>query len=179
MKVSLSKYPKGNKHRKVDVKIENFDTWSLDHTLASIILPALIQLKHTKHGVPSEFTDSIGGDFDRNLVFDFIKEDNSEVFDRLCSKWDEVLDKMIWSFLQLSIEEDYDSKYHHGKIDFSWIESDHKYTDPITGKVETTWEMKDENPGGHWYDQIGQQEPDKRIQEGLELFGKYFRNLWD
>lgn len=179
MKVSLSKYPKGNKHRKVDVKIENFDTWSLDHTLASIILPALIQLKHTKHGVPSEFTGSIGGDFDRNLVFDFIKEDNSEVFDRLCSKWDEVLDKMIWSFLQLSIEEDYDSKYHHGKIDFSWIESDHKYTDPITGKVETTWEMKDENPGGHWYDQIGQQEHDKRIQEGLELFGKYFRNLWD
>lgn len=179
MKVNIRKYNKGNTARKVDVKVEDFDTWSLDHTLASIILPALIQLKHTKHGVPGEFTERIGGDFDRNLVFDFIKEDDSEVFDQLCDRWDEVLDKMIWSFLQLSIEDDYDHQYHHGKIDFEWIESEHTYTDPITGKTEKTFSMKDKNPGSHWYDSIGQELHDRRIQEGLELFGKYFRSLWD
>ena len=179
MKVNIRKYNKGNTARKVDVKVENFDTWSLDHTLASIILPALIQLKHTKQGVPSEFTDRIGGDFDSNLVFDFIKEDENEVFNQLCDKWDEVLDKMIWSFLQLSIEDDYDHQYHHGKMDFEWIKSEHTYTDPITGKTEKTYQMKDKNPGSHWYDSVGQNLHEERINEGLELFGKYYRSLWD
>ena len=79
MKVNIRKYNKGNSNRKIDVKVENFDTWSLDHTLASIILPALIQLKNNKQGVPGEFTNRVGGDFDRNLVFDFIKEDDDKV----------------------------------------------------------------------------------------------------
>ena len=179
MKINLSKYPKGNGKRKIDVQIDPFDTWGLDHTLATIILPALIQLKNTNHGVPSGFTDRVGGDFDNNLVFDFIKEDDTEVFDQLCDSWDEVLDKMIWSFLQLSIEDDYDNKYHHGKIETDWVESDYTYTDPITGKIEKTYQMVDKNPDGHWYDHIGIQEHEKRIQEGLELFGKHFRDLWD
>jgi len=179
MKVNLSRYPKGNGKRRINVEIDPFDTWGLDHTLATIILPALIQLKNTKHGVPSEFTSRVGGDFDNNLVFDFIKEDDNIVFDQLCDSWDEVLDKMIWSFLQLSIEDDYDNNYHHGKMETDWVESDYTYTDPITGKIEKTYQMVDKNPEEHWYDQIGNQEHEKRIQEGLELFGKHFRDLWD
>jgi hypothetical protein len=179
MKVNLKPFPKNSSYRKVDVKIDNFDTWSLDNTLATIILPALIQLKETKHGVPSELTERIGGDFDNNLVFDFIKEDDTKVFDQLCEKWDEILDKMIWSFLQLSIEDDYDSQYHHGKMEFDWIKSDHKYTDPVTGKTETTYQMKDKNPNSHWYDTVGHELHNERVQEGLDLFGTYFRNLWD
>jgi hypothetical protein len=179
MKVNLSRYPKGNGKRRINVEIDPFDTWGLDHTLATIILPALIQLKNTKHGVPNEFTSRVGGDFDNNLVFDFIKEDDNIVFDQLCDSWDEVLDKMIWSFLQLSIEDDYDNNYHHGKMETDWVESDYTYTDPITGKIEKTYQMVDKNPEEHWYDQIGNQEHEKRIQEGLDLFGKHFRDLWD
>ena len=177
MKVKIGKYPKGEARRRIDVEIENFDTWGLDHTLATIILPALIQLKNTKHGIPNEFTDRVGGDMDRNYCFDFIKEDENEVFDQLCQKWDEVFDKMIWSFLQLSIEEDYDQKYHHGHMKMSFKPVDH--TNPITGVVEQMYQMVDENPGEHWYDYIGHMEHDKRIQEGLELFGKHYRSLWD
>ena len=179
MKLNLSRYPKGNGKRRIDIQIDPFDTWSLDHTLATIILPALIQLKNTKHGVPGGLTDRVGGDFDNNLVFDFIKEDDAEVFNQLCDSWDDVLDKMIWSFLQLSIEDDYDNKYHHGKMETDWVESDYTYTDPITGKIEKTYQMVDKNPEEHWFDQIGSQEHEKRIQEGLELFGKHFRDLWD
>jgi hypothetical protein len=39
--------------------------------------------------------------------------------------------------------------------------------------------MVDKNPDEHWYDHIGHQLHEARIQEGLELFGKYYRNLWD
>ena len=180
MKINLSKYPKGNGKRKIDVQIEPFDTWGLDHTLATIILPALIQLKHTKHGVPGEFTERVGGDFDDNIVFDFIKEDDTEVFNQLCDSWDEVLDKMIWSFLQLSIEDDYDHQYHHGKMDIAWEKlPDELHPDPVTGVKEPLYQMVDKNPGEHWYDHIGIQEHEKRIQEGLALFGKHFRDLWD
>ena len=177
MKVILGKYPKGDTQRRISIEIDDFDTWGLDHTLALIILPALIQLKATKHGVPSELTERIGGDFDNNLVFDFIKEDDNEVFDQLCDKWDEELDKMIWAFQQLSIDDDYDNKYHHGNVKLGWkpIEIPH----PTTGVVEQMYEMVDENPHDHWYDQVGHQLHEQRIQEGLELFGKYYRNLWD
>jgi hypothetical protein len=180
MKVNLQKYPKGHGNRRIDIQIDPFDTWSLDHTIASIILPALIQLKNTKHGVPGGFTDRVGGDFDNNLVFDFIKEDDTEVFNQLCDSWDDVLDKMIWSFLQLSIEDDYDSQYHHGKMEIAWEKlPDELHTDPVTGAKEPLYQMVDKNPEEHWYDQIGSQEHEKRIQEGLDLFGKHFRDLWD
>ena len=40
------------KTRKISVHIDNYDTWSIDDTLAHIIVPMLKQLKDTKHGVP-------------------------------------------------------------------------------------------------------------------------------
>jgi hypothetical protein len=176
MKVNIRGFTKGPKERKIDIKIEQWDTYSMDHTAALIILPLLLQLKNSKQGVPSDFIQRVGGDMDRNYYFDFIRDDDDEVFDKGCLKWEETLDKMIWSFQQL-VDDSYEAKYHHGiaKIDFRIIE----VTNPATGVVEKMYKMVDENPSKHWYDYIGQQEHDKRIQEGLDLFGKHFRDLWD
>jgi len=47
------------------VKIDRWDTWSMDHTLSYIILPMLKQLSETKHGAPYTedfFDDSECGD---------------------------------------------------------------------------------------------------------------------
>ena len=45
-------------NQKTRIKIHNYDTWSMDETLAPIILPMLKQLKETKHGAPAvEFKD--------------------------------------------------------------------------------------------------------------------------
>ena len=178
MKVDIKKYPKGSGERKVNVEIEHFDTWSLDHTLALIILPALIQLKEAKHGVPSEFAETGGEDYQDQRSFDFYKEDNDWAFEQRCKQWDEVLDKMIWSFEQL-VKDDYSDQYHHGKIDMDWVKTDKTYPNPITGKMEATYQMVDKNPDEHWYDSVGHQLHEARVQEGLELFGKYYRSLWD
>ena len=71
MKVNIGKYSLRGNHRHVKIQIEKFDTWNLDHTLAMIILPALIQLKYTKHGIPGNL-EEIPEDYNRNqLVFDF------------------------------------------------------------------------------------------------------------
>lgn len=178
MKVDIRKYCKGSADRKVNVKIENFDTWSLDHTLALIILPALLQLKATKHGVPHDFAEAGGEDYAAQDSFDFYKETHNEAFEQKCKEWDEVLDKMIWSFQQLLMD-NYDNLYHHGKGEYDFVETDKLFPNPLTGKMEKTYQMVDRNPDEHWYDHVGHKLHEDRIQEGLELFGKYYRALWD
>ena len=177
MKVNIGKYPKNaNGRRKVNVQIDNFDTWNLDHTLALIIYPALLQLKATKQGVPSEFTDDANGSNQES--FDFYSDGYDDAWKLGLERWDETLDKMIWSFEQL-LKGDYDDQYNHGEAEYDWVKSDKTYPNPITGKIEATYQMVDKNPNEHWYDSVGHQKHDERIQEGLELFGKYFRSMWD
>jgi hypothetical protein len=179
MKVNIGKFPKGPSERKVSVNIDHFDSWNLDHTLALIIYPLLLQLKETKNGVPSEFVNDVGGeDYVDQDSFDFYKESHKESFDEACKRWEEVLEKMIWSFEQL-IKQDYTDQYHHGKMDFEWVKTDRTVNNPITGKIEKTFQMVDKNPNEHWYDFEGHQLHEARIQEGLDLFGKHFRSLWD
>jgi hypothetical protein len=178
MKIDIKKFPKGSGNRRISVKIDGYDTWNLDHTLALIILPALLQLKATKHGIPNEFAEVGGANHDSQDSFDFYKETHNESFEEGCKRWDEVLDKMIWSFQQLAIEE-YDTEYHHGKQEYDWVKTDKQYPNPISGKMEATYQMVDKHPDQRWYDHIGHQMHEDRIQEGLELFGKYYRALWD
>jgi len=177
MKVNLGNYKKkGN--RKIDVRIERFDTYSMDHSLAYIILPMLLQLKAEKMGVPAEFADVGGADYDSQQSFDFYKSTHDECFDITCKRWDDILDKMIWSFQQIVLD-NWESKYHHGKSDYDWVQTDKQIHNPLTGKMEDTFQMVDKNPNGHWTDFNGMRLHQERIQEGLELFGKYYQNLWD
>lgn len=178
MKVNIRNFNKGPSERRIDVEIDKWDTYGMDHTASLIILPLLLQLKDSKMGVPNEFVERVGGDMDSNMVFDFITEDENEVFDKLCDKWTETIDKMIWSFQQI-VDENYDSKYHHGKMDIGWEKTPKQYPNPVTGQLEYMYQMVDKNPGKHWYDYVGHHLHEERIQEGLELFGKYYRNLWD
>lgn len=178
MKVNIGKFFKGNNDRRISINIERFDTWSLDHTLALIILPCLIQLKETKQGVPHEFAEVGGEDYHSQDSFDFYKEDVNELFNQKVKDWNEILDKMIWSFQQIALE-DYDDQYHHGKAEYDWVKTDKQFPNPITGKIEDTFQMVDTNPDKHWYDHVGHKLHEERIQEGLDLFGKYYRALWD
>lgn len=177
MKINIKNWPKVGP-RKLAIDIERFDTWNLDSTLAKIIYPALLQLKASKHGVPNEFGEVGGEDYLEQTSFDFYKETYNWAFEQSCKKWDDILDKMIWAFQQIA-EVEYDKLYHHGNAKYDWVESDHLYNNPITGKLEKTYQMVDKNPDEHWYDHVGHQLHEERIQEGLELFGKYYRALWD
>lgn len=177
MKVTFGKYRDNDANRTAKVIIHDYDTWSLDYTLALIILPALIQLKQAKTGAPGEFMRDISGDpNDNQRSFDFHTDTYNEAVDQAMDEWKTVLDKMIWSFLQL-VKDDYAKQYHHGEIDLSFEPVE--MTNPVTGKTETMQQMIDKNPSEHWYDRIGHELHEERIQEGLDLFGKYYRSLWD
>jgi hypothetical protein len=179
MKINIGKFPKKDSgSRKIKVEIESHDTWNLDNTLALIIYPALLQLKATKQGVPSEFGDVGGETWGTQESFEFYQESHDEAWKVGIERWEEILEKMIWSFEQL-LKGEYDEQYHHGDPKYDWIKSDKTFANPITGKVEETFQMVDKNPTEHWYDSVGHLKHEERIQEGLELFGKYYRNLWD
>jgi hypothetical protein len=182
MKINIGKFPKNSSGtRKIKVQIDNYDTWNLDCTLALIIYPALLQLKATKNGVPVEFGEVGGEAFGVQGSFDFYQETHDESWKVGTERWDEILEKMIWSFEQI-LKDDYTDQYHHGDAEYNWIKSDKMYLNklsPITGKVEATYQMVDRNPTEHWYDGVGHLKHEERIQEGLELFGKYFRSLWN
>ena len=103
MKINIGE-PKKDKSA-ATIHIDNFDCWSLDYTLARIIHPALIRLKETKHGYPELWEDGMvtHHNWDRQLHFDFIDEDIENEY--LIKKWNDILDKMIYSF-SIIVDED-------------------------------------------------------------------------
>jgi len=83
--------------QKVKVHIDRWDTWSMDHTLAPIILPMLKQLKETKHGAPMVDMKDVPKELHGKKLTKKQKE-NGEVDDKHFERWDWVLDEMIYAF---------------------------------------------------------------------------------
>lgn len=101
MKVDLGPYNSNGDRRKIKVHIDRYDTVSLDHTLALIILPCLIQLKNTQQGMPVIKE----ADVDPNQEsFDFGDDLESMQYEKNTKIWNEIMDKMIWSFQQLTVD---------------------------------------------------------------------------
>ena len=145
----------------------------MDHTLALIILPMLIQLKQNKHGVPNEVVVDVGGeDYVSQQSFDFYTETHKESFDKACKRWDDILDKMIWSFEQV-LNDDWDEQFWIIKPEIDWDDLTSKEGCDKNGCKEVKWLVKGE------CDWEGRKRHADRIQEGLELFGKYYQDLWD
>lgn len=169
MKVFMGRYPKdGNKERKIRVKIDSYDTWSMDHTLAHIIVPMLIQLRDTAHGAPGTMPAFSQTDNQPQGSFDFYKEDNEVAWDTGHQQWVEILNKMIWSFEQIR-DDNWESQYWTGEIDM------------VRRKVPGT-DLVELYPGPNHtrlFDKLGFEAHAARIQEGVELFGKYYQSLWD
>lgn len=109
MKVDIGRYPKDDsKERKVNVKIDKWDNWNLDHTLALILYPALLDFKSAEIGC--HYVDS--GDVPeslRNEKFDDLTyipwsdaKDSEEYDTYLVNRWNYVLDEMIFAFGQIA-----------------------------------------------------------------------------
>jgi hypothetical protein len=100
----ICKFINSKKTRKIKVRIDNYDTWSMDYTLAPIVLPMLKQLKVTKHGAPHVDIED-GPEKLRDTAQD---EYGLDVF--YFERWDYILDEMIYAFDCLVNE--YDSDFN-------------------------------------------------------------------
>jgi hypothetical protein len=140
--------------RAVHVKIDKYDTWSMDHTLSYIILPMLKQLKETKHGVP--LIDDVDVLELLHKKVSTVDETDSEAeYKRNEIVWNFVLDEMIWSFEQKTI--DWEHQYY--------TEKETETLDEVLGKFDL--------------DMTGYTEHMNRMNRGFMYFGRYYQALWD
>jgi hypothetical protein len=143
------------------VRLDYWDTWSFDHTLADIILPGLRQLQATKHGAP--FTDDEDVPEYLRSYMAQPKEHEWDTDSLHFMRWDWILAEMIWAFEQ-KVDDDADSKFFDhsecGDETFPW-NKDGQYVSKVK------------------YDQEGHEAWQKRKSNGFRLFGKYYENLWD
>ena len=133
-----------HKERKIKVRIDPYDLWNADHTLAQIIHPILVGLKESKHGTPwTERKDAPKG----KKYDDYsIEEERNKGYNS--ARWEYILDEMIFTFSMLK----------EGDWDFKIYEKYDGWTDEAFAEREKT---------------------QKRIQNGLRLFGRYYQALWD
>ena len=94
MKVNIGDYPNPS----VEVQIDKQDTWSMDYTLAHVILPMLIQLKETKHGSP--FTEDSDVPEELRSTVDGPKKNKWDTDSNFHKRWEWIMDEMIWAFTE-------------------------------------------------------------------------------
>lgn len=146
-------------HPKINyVKIDRWDTWSMDHTLSFIIVPMLKQLQATKHGSP--LVDDEDAPEELRSTAAPAKENEWDIDENHFKRWDWVLSEMIWAF-----EQNLDDK------------SEEKFFD------DAKWDPKEKDFNKNLHkikiDQVGLKAHHDRKANGFRLFGKYYQGLWD
>jgi hypothetical protein len=155
------------KQRTIKVHIDRWDTWSMDHTLALIVLPMLKQLKETKHGAPYVDLKDVPEELQPKKQTKKQK-DNGETDSTHFERWDWVLDEMIFAFETKVDDGRWEEQFETGEYDFQWKKLEDGNSQMVKGPnhtAETDWE--------------GRKAYQERISNGFRLFGKYYENLWD
>lgn len=155
------------KKRKVKIRVDNYDIWSTDSTLALIILPMLVMIKEEKAGCP--WVDDEDVPEELRSINAPPKDNECEWDDFVFDRWNYVLDEMIWTFTQLQPDCDWEQQYYKGEIDFKFVQckDDPNLSEMVSGPNDT-WKVDKEGIDAH----------NDRINNGLRFFGKYFRSLW-
>lgn len=120
------------KNRIEYIKIDDSDVFSMDYTLAKIILPMLYKLRDKKCGSPLIDDDDVPDEL--KSVNAPPKENDWDTDDNWFKRWDYVLDQEILAFEHMVSDDCW--KYMEGDIEYN------------------------------------------QIQNGLRLFGKYYRSHW-
>lgn len=160
------------KGRKIKVHIDYYDVWSMDHTLALIVLPMLKKLKEVKHGSPfienEDVPEHLHPDPNRVKMNEAGEIEEWDVDNTVHDRWSWVLDEMIHAF-ECELDEDWEKQFYSGNIDHNWV------------KDETSGFVRMENGPNHTFevDRESMKKAMDRRKNGLRLFGKYYHGLWD
>ena len=135
--------------QKISVRIDRHDTWSMDNTLAHIIVPMLKQLQKSKHGSPCVDDEDVPEEFRSTSAPP--KKDEYHSDDNLHKRWEWVLDEMIFAFESKMADDGWRDQFYSGEHN----------NDTFTVDYE------------------GLNKYHKRMANGFRLFGKYYEGLWD
>lgn len=137
------------KKQRIERGFDDTELWNLDCAIAKYVLPRLIEFKKVTNGYPQDF----------------------ESFE----EWIDAIDKMIYSFDHIINREKYDEELEK-ELGIDWVGyfDEKKLPD---GNYELIHGENYNEELMNTYHKIKKEE-DIRIQGGLDLFGKYFQNLW-
>lgn len=146
------------RERRIRVRIDPWDAWSGDRTLAIIALPLLQRIKETKLGVPLVHEE----DFPEHL--EASEENRAEA-------WNWILDEIIFALTSI-VDDSWEGSFASGETDLVSEVEEWKDGRPLTYRIT--------HGPRHTYkvDFEGRERYQQRIDRGLILFGKYFRSLW-
>ena len=162
MKISISKYPKKGEQKK-SIRIDPWDTWSMDRTLALIIHPMLKQLFKTKQGAP--WTDDEDAPEHLRSTNAKPKKNDYDVDEFHFKRWDWIMKEMIWVFGELV--KDRDPDFCIKKPKYKWVKKEgEEWSEMITVREG----VYDTEKAKAYY---------ARKKNAFRLFGKYYENLWD
>lgn len=158
MKVRIGNYrsEKSKKPRIEKIEVHPWDTYSAYHTLGLIIYPVLVAYRQDivdKEIVPADFLKPVD-------VSDKTEEEAQEIHEKLhdeaLAEWLAILDKIIWAFEQ--IKDDFRGEHEFFKI------NENEDIDDLESRFDI-----DKDGLNDYYEQI---------DEGLQLFARYYRSLW-
>jgi hypothetical protein len=150
------------RERKVSVKLDSWDTYSMDSTLAYIILPMLEDLKADGRGAP--FVEDV--DVPENLKSTSAapKENDWDTDEHHFARWEYILDEMIFAFGKTN-DDSWESEFYSGHPKMSFV----KLEDGNSRMI---------SDGDFKVDRVGMKIVQERISNGHLMFGKYYAALW-
>lgn len=146
---------KRKRSQKIKVRIDYYDIWGMDDTLAHIVTPMLKLLKEKKHGSAYVDDADVPEHLQHKEALD--NQDHPDHDDLIQKRWSWVLDEMIWAFEQKSRPDGWEADYY---------EFEHDPTKTLGLKYTKN-------------DREGAKKHQERMSNGFRLFGKYFEALWD
>lgn len=142
------------------VKIDHYDVWSMDYTLAYIIVPLLKELQRVKHGAPAVDLADVPRHLHPTKAEQKKFNETGKTDKNFFKRWDWVLDEMIWAHEQFLLDDPDGQFYDHSKAN-----------DPNDDLTTQARKIRVDRKGLRAYHD--------RWNNGLRLFGKYYRSLWD
>jgi hypothetical protein len=156
------------KKRKIKIKIHDYDIWDAYTTMGMIILSMLKKIKEQKYGFPPHIDDE---DVPENIrsINAPPKQNEYDIDDFYHQRWHYVLNEMIFAFESISGDLiNWEDQFYH-KID-------RKNTKLKKLDDGSSTLLNDRD--SLIIDREGLKEYEKRIDNGLRLFSKYYRSLW-
>lgn len=153
------------------VRIDPWDTYSMDATLGHIVLPMLRQLYISKHGSPHVADEDVPEHLRSTAAPP--PENDWDTDANHHARWDWVMEEMIFAF-EHSQDTSWQDRFSSGVIDRK--------------NVPCAWDANGQPTLYEWVegpnhtyhcDREGMKRIEDRMQRGFELFGKYYQALWD
>jgi len=163
-------------HPKIDfVKIDRWDTWSMDQSLGQIVLPMLRQLKSTSHGAPFVEDADVPEELKSSSAPPIEKEHGTD--GNYFKRWDWALSEMIFAF-ESKLDTSWQDAFTFGEIDMVFVPIDHAGNE-VAKKDAKYFQWVDGPNNTYECDYEEMKVVEDRIQNGFRLFGRYYQNLWD